>query len=297
MIATRLRRLSKDLPTFNETKGEYEQVLLSNGYKTKLVYEGEKTTEKKRRRNRRKRCIYFNPPYCMSVKTNIGRSFLNLVEKHFDSNHPFHQIFSKATIKVSYSCMANVKSAINAHNRKVLNKEVEGEKVEKRNCNCRKEPCPVNQNCLTNGIIYQAKVTTTGTAVGREERFYIGSSGRRFKDRFNEHTADIANDKRAGTTLSKYIWELKRKKTEYNIEWKILKHASGNGQSKICTLCSLEKWHISMADKKTLLNKRSELTSKCPHFKGMYFRAPPRVNFRPGKYKRPTWDHTVKGVG
>ena len=79
--------------------------------------------------------------------------------------------------------------------------------MEKRSCNCRKDPCPVNQNCLTNGIIYQAKVTT-GVTTNKEETFYIGSSGRRFKDRFNEHKADIANDKRAGTTILKYIWEL-----------------------------------------------------------------------------------------
>ena len=52
----------------------------------------------------------------MNVSTNIGRNFLNLIDKHFPSHHKLHKIFNRNTVKVSYSCMRNVKSIITKHN-------------------------------------------------------------------------------------------------------------------------------------------------------------------------------------
>ena len=36
--------------------------------------------------------------------------------------------------------------------------------------------------------------------------------------------------------------------------------------SRICTLCNIERLEIAFADKKTSLNSRTELVSKCRHF-------------------------------
>ena len=69
---------------------------------------------KKRKRN----IIWFDPPYSKSVKTNIGRIFIKLISKHFPPNHKFVKIFNKNTIKLSYSCMPNIRSKINGHNKK-----------------------------------------------------------------------------------------------------------------------------------------------------------------------------------
>ena len=73
--------------------------------------------------------IWFNPPYSKSVKTNIGKIFLNLIKKHFPPHHKFHKLFDKNTVKISYSCTQNIKTITNPYNtkilfhKKVLNKE------------------------------------------------------------------------------------------------------------------------------------------------------------------------------
>ena len=46
--------------------------------------------------------IWFNPPFNKSVQTNIGKSFLLLVQKHFRPNHKFHNIFNKNKLNSKY---------------------------------------------------------------------------------------------------------------------------------------------------------------------------------------------------
>ena len=63
---------------------------------------------------------WYNPPSNSSVKTNLGRKFLNIVDKCFPKNHPLHKIFNRHTLKLSYSCMPNMKSIIASHNKTLL---------------------------------------------------------------------------------------------------------------------------------------------------------------------------------
>ena len=62
-----------------------------------------KTTNTKtnKKKTLKRKIIWFNPPYCLSVKTN--------------------KIFNKNTIKVSYSFMGNISSIISSHNKNILN--------------------------------------------------------------------------------------------------------------------------------------------------------------------------------
>ena len=68
------------------------------------------------------------------------------------------------------------------------------------------------------------------------------------------------------TELSKYLWKLKEENTDYNLQWSIKAYASlykcGTGK---CDLCLTEKVIIAGSDPKKLLNKRTELVSKCRH--------------------------------
>ena len=56
--------------------------------------------------------IWFNLPYSMNVKTNIGITFFKLLQKHFPPTHPMYTIFNKNKIKISYSCFPNMGSII-----------------------------------------------------------------------------------------------------------------------------------------------------------------------------------------
>ena len=88
-----------------------------------------------------------------------------------------------------------------------------------------------------------------------------------FKERYRNHTKSFKDKKYANETeLSKYIQDLKEKKRVFTIKWEILKRAATYTiETRRCNLCLEEKLSILKADKRTLLNKRSELVSKCRH--------------------------------
>ena len=55
-----------------------------------------------------------------------------------------HKIFSRNTVKVSYSCTPNVGSIIKSHNKKLTN----AENKQTKHCNCRrKQECPLEGKC------------------------------------------------------------------------------------------------------------------------------------------------------
>ena len=57
----------------------------------------------------------------------------------------------------------------------------------------------------------------------------------------------------------------------YEIKWSILKQAKPYASgTRVCKLCLAEKMAILNAHKGTLLNKRSELVSKCRHENKFY---------------------------
>jgi hypothetical protein len=85
MVNDRLSNLSSSKDKFVEHIHPYQEALKTAGYKEKLEYIENKTTNKKKR-VRSRQVIWFNPPYSQSVKTNIGAQFLGLISKHFEKN-------------------------------------------------------------------------------------------------------------------------------------------------------------------------------------------------------------------
>ena len=127
MIEKRLISLSKDKQVFDKIKPVYDHALAKAGFKHPLKYNQHNCSEApvpstgSNKRKRKRTIIYFNPPFCESVKTNIGREFLKLVDRHFPINHTYHNLFNRKTLKISYSCMNNVKCIIQSHNKRILN--------------------------------------------------------------------------------------------------------------------------------------------------------------------------------
>jgi hypothetical protein len=275
MVEDRLRSLSKCEAEFDNAAPIYDHALKKSGYQHKLTFSATTTTEKKRR-NRKRKCIYYNPPYCQSAKTNIGKSFLNLIDKHFGKDHDFHHLFNRSTVKISYCCMPNAKSIIQSHNKRILAKEEENTANVRKMCNCPKRmTCPLNGFCLSKNVIYEAKITTESSS-----KIYIGSTGNTFKSRFNTHTFSFNHEGKNETELSKYIWSLKNTNEKFTTSWRILRTINGGGSStsRACSTCNLEKLEIALANKRDLLNSRSELCSMCPHFKKQSFGRLPKNN-------------------
>ena len=132
-----------------------------------------------------------------------------------------------------------------------------------RSCNCRSKPnCPMNGECLTKCIVYKASIKTSeNTSV------YYGASEGEFKTRFNNHTKSFKHSKyRNGTELSKLIWKLKEEATSFEISWEIESKAFPyKCGTRRCDLCLAEKVCIIRTEPKGLINKRTELLSRCHH--------------------------------
>ena len=276
-IGRRISDISSSKELFDKAKPHYESALKQSGHDEKLTYTERKKpathTAQNSRKNRQRNIIWFNPPYSMNVQTNIGREFLNLVSKHFPKNHRYNKIFNKNSIKVSYSCTDNLQTIIKKHNRKIL--QTSKTPPTENNCNCRKKSdCPLKNNCLTSSVVYNANVTTESDTTGKN---YIGLTEGTFKQRYTQHKLSFRNRNYSNSTeLSKHIWTLKDSNTNFTINWSILASAPAySNKSKRCHLCLTEKLYLIRAKKQSLLNKRTELISKCRHENKFYL-----TNFR-----------------
>ena len=157
--------------------------------------------------------------------------------------------------------MPSMESFLNTHNKKVLNSNEP--QNDKKDCNCmNKNLCPLDGNCLEKSIIYKAEVTSTDG-----KKCYIGCTENEFKTRYYDYKTSFKYDKyKNKTSLSNYIWNLNDRKIEYRLKWSIVGKANAySNATKKCNLCLNEKYFIMKADKKTLINKRSEMISKCRH--------------------------------
>lgn len=259
-VSERISKLSSDIDTFMKIKQPYESALKKSGFSENLEYTEEKRTQK---RKRVRPVIWFNPPFSLNVKTNIGKKFLSLVDKHFGSSN-LKKYFNRNTIKLSYSCMPNIGTIISGHNRRIL-EEKKYVDLQNVNCNCRGTTisCPLDGNCLKKSIIYKADVRSNGN-----EASYIGLSSGSFKTRFANHKKSFKHEiSKNETALSNYVWNLKRNNENFEIKWSVL---SENKQydpgTTRCYLCTAEKSFILFfKDGNQILNKKTELMSKCPH--------------------------------
>ena len=266
-VNRRLSRISANKKVFDTAVPPYQRALQSSGFSHVLEYEPVaqcSTQKKKRKRN----VTWFNPPYSNSVKSNIGRDFLQLLDTAFPPSNPLNKLFSRQTVKISYKCMPNMAQSVSRHNATVL----KGDQPQPaappvRSCNCKDGPatCPAQAKCLTDSVVYKATVTET---VSGMKEIYTGMTANRFKDRWYGHNSDMNNPGNKGTRLSAHIWELKDKGTDYDVEWDFIDRApSFNPITRKCRLCLKEKFHIMYSKEGSTLNKRQEIFNTCRHRK------------------------------
>ena len=262
-INQRLSKISSDEQAFNSSKHPYQEALKKSGYSYNLHYNPQ-PTQQNRRRSRN--ITWYNPPYSSNVKTDIGHKFLKAVDESFPQDHPLHKIFNRNTLKLSYSCMPNVQSIISSHNKSVLKEDNSNTNSENK-CNCRaKDSCPLQGECLTKAVVYQA---TVKNEITNESQTYVGLTENTFKTRYRNHTCSFRNKSKKNTTeLSKHIWKLKDSNIPYTINWKIIKKSQPYcNKTKRCNLCLSEKFIIIYHPELSSLNKRNELVSTCRHRK------------------------------
>ena len=154
MIEQRISNLSSTEEIFNAHKAPYEEALKSSGYRYKatkdqnmnLKYQKPGATKRKRKP---RKVMYFNPPFSRSVKTNVIKLFLNLIDKHFPKGHKLHKCFNRNTVKATYCTMSNMKDKIGNHNGKILSKKDELPLDANGNV---KDCCPDGLQCPLQGV-------------------------------------------------------------------------------------------------------------------------------------------------
>ena len=229
-INTRLNNISSNRQAFEDAAPAYQQALDKSGHKHTLTYtrEEDANNQRKQTNKRKRRIIWFNPPYNKAVKTNIGKRFLALIDKHFPPGHRLRKIINRNCVKISYSCTKNVKAIIQAHNNKILSRHLDTKNTqntvpkqthtrvntehttpkqahtqgdrgntspkqihaqEKKTCNCRvKADCVLNNQCKSGPLIYRATVKS-GT---QDIHTYVGCT-EDFKLRHSNHKQSFKN--------------------------------------------------------------------------------------------------------
>ena len=159
-ISKRVSSLSASQPSFEAATPIYREALKNSNYNDPFTYQpGNKlnktgTPPSRSNSTRQRNIIWFNPPFSKSVKTNVGKTFQNLIEKHFPPSNPIHKVFNRNNVKVSYSCMESIKSTISSHNHKLSNPPAASDQ-----CNCQNvNQCPLNGKCLAKSIVYKAEI-------------------------------------------------------------------------------------------------------------------------------------------
>ena len=255
MISHRISQNSCDKNHFNKAAPHYNIALKNSGFHQNITY----IPSPFKRQTRKRQIIWFNAPYSANVKTNVGKIFMRLVDKHFPRRHKYYKLFNRNNIKLSYSCMPNINNVIRKHNSKIMKNPAPSTT---KTCNChRKADCPMDGSCLSECIIYKASVSIA------TNKYYYGTCENTFKEHYNNHNCSFRNKSREkNTDLPKCVWELKEKDINYSINWNIaMKSQKYVCRSRKCDLCVCQKLLISRGDPNVLLSKRDGIVSKCRH--------------------------------
>ena len=263
-INKRLATISSSKEAFDRAAHDYQKALRESGHMHKLEMQHERHAQTQSnaedRRKQKRKVIFYNPPFNKALKTKFGRKFLDLVSKHFPRHHKLYPILNRNTLKISYSCTANIKRIIQGHNKKVLKND---KKTTEKECNCqaaKKKDCPLNGKCNRTNVVYKA------TTENADPHFYIGVT-EKFKPRWYHHKQTFKNpDLKNSTALSTFTWD-RNLGEEPKIHWEIIDTAQPYkpGQRE-CQLCLTEKLHILKNHKKrNCLNRRNEMVQLCRH--------------------------------
>ena len=75
-VSSRISNISSNQLIFNSSIPMYKEALTKSGFNDDIIYTAVvEINNSKRNNTRKKRTIWFNPPYSVNVKTNISKTF------------------------------------------------------------------------------------------------------------------------------------------------------------------------------------------------------------------------------
>ena len=96
-VSKRIKTNSCNENIFNAAAPFYNDILKNCGYKNKIKYSPD-ASSRSRNKNRSRNIIWYNPPFSKNAKTNVVKTFLKLLNKHFGKTHKYHKIFNRNNV-------------------------------------------------------------------------------------------------------------------------------------------------------------------------------------------------------
>ena len=92
-ISRRISEISSNECIFNQSISSFENALKKSGYNVSLKNTPTQNQDEnnQQREQRKRKIIWFNPPYSLNLKINVGKLFLKLLDCHFPRAHKFHK--------------------------------------------------------------------------------------------------------------------------------------------------------------------------------------------------------------
>ena len=91
MISKPLTDIFRDKEHFDKAARIYNEARKNSGFNKTLNFSPTIPSRRHRGRN----IIWFNPPFNSNVKTNVGKLYLTLLQKHFPRHHKYYKLFNK----------------------------------------------------------------------------------------------------------------------------------------------------------------------------------------------------------
>ena len=243
---------------FNASKGEYEHALNRSGciacciVNISLSFHALVTDHVKRKRHHN--IIWFNLPYSRAVIQNVAKKFLQLLDLHFPPSSDFWKIFNNNVQQGMWEILSNHTTRNTLIQPLYIAMQL-----------YKKIYRPLEGKCRTENIVYKCIVSTSV----HPDTAYLGTADGDFKKRYYNHISSFTNKTQMNkTTLAKYVWELELKQNiTPTLKWYIGKSVpSYSNIANSCILYLHKKFEIlTYPNQDELLNKRSELVSKCRH--------------------------------
>ena len=107
MIENRLSNLSSGEKEFNDSKDIYQKALNDAGYTEQIKYKQEiekDTSNQVQKRKRKRKIMWFTPPFNKEVKSNITKLFIQILERCFPQGNTLRKIFNKNTQLKENAC-------------------------------------------------------------------------------------------------------------------------------------------------------------------------------------------------
>ena len=214
-VNKRLNVLSSNKEVFDQAKEVYQKALIESCFDYELYFDEDLKNNNPKKNKRKRKVVWYNPPFCRSVKTNLGKEFLRIVSESFPPSHKLHKIFNRNSLKLSYSCLPNIGNKILANTLQKYRVPIDPNLTTKECVGHRRsKECPIeNKKCNLQNNIYNAQIVTEDKTYN-----YIGMSAQPLRLRVATHLQSFKSENNQ-TELSGKIKELEKNGTQFEVKF------------------------------------------------------------------------------